>query len=65
MLTFKKYGYTKKDIKELQTILRMGRDRVIIPDCNKDCHTCEHRKACRDVTCLLDYLYGIYPTAKD
>lgn len=65
MLTFKKYGYTKKDIKELEVIMRIGRDILLTSDCNKDCNNCEHKKACSDVGRLLNYLYDIYPTVKD
>ena len=65
MLTFKKYGYTKKDIKDLEVILCVGRDVLLTPDCNKDCNKCVHKKACSDVGRLLDYLYGIYSTVKD
>lgn len=65
MLVFKKKGYTKRDINELETILRIGRDMVIAHDCNKDCHNCKHRKVCRDVASLLDYLFFTKPTAKD
>lgn len=53
VLSFKRGGYTNKDIEELADIIRKGWDTV---NCNRQCENCSKRIICNDLTLLLDYL---------
>ena len=59
MLTFKKAGYTTKEIDKLSMVMRIALQQVKLGVCSDTsgyCPNCQYKHLCSDMHRLIDYL---------